>query len=67
MSLAITMNLIAVAVVVGGWAVAVRAVYKRLSDPYARTGARPRPGAAPAPAPGASSRPEPVLTGRHAA
>lgn len=64
MSFAVTMNLIAIAVVVGGWTAAVWAVYSRLSDPYARAAAR-RPDVARAP--GARSQPEPVLTGRRAA
>ncbi len=65
MSLAITMNLIVIAVVVGGWTAAVWATYRRLSDPYARPGTRRQPGAAQALH--ASSRPEPVLTGSRAA
>ncbi len=65
MSLAITMNLIAIVVVVGGWAAAVWAFYKRLGDPYARPETGSRPGVVQDPA--ASSRPEPVLTGRRAA
>lgn len=58
------MNLIAIVVVGGGWAAAVWAFYKRLGDPYTRpeTG---RPGVVQDPA--ASSRPEPVLTGRRTA
>jgi hypothetical protein len=64
MSSAITMNLIAIAVVVGGWTAAVRAVYSKLGDPYARAAAR-RPDMVQEP--GARSRPEPVLTGRRAA
>ncbi len=64
MTTAITMNLIAIAVLVGGWAAAVWAVYSKLSDPYARTAAR-RP--AMVADPGAPARPEPVLTGRRAA
>lgn len=64
MSLAITMNLIAMAVVVGGWAVAVWAVYRRLSDPYARAGNR-RPDVIHDL--GASSQPKLVLARRHAA
>lgn len=63
MSVAIVMNLITLAVVVGGWTAAVRAIGKGLGDPYARTAASRRPGQAPA----ASSRPEPVLAGRRAA
>ena len=65
MSSAITMNLIAIAVVVGGWTAAVRAVYEQLGDPYARAGAVRGP--ALVQEPGARSRPEPVLTGRRAA
>jgi hypothetical protein len=64
MSSAITMNLIAIVVVVGGWTAAVWAVYSKLSDPYARAAAR-RPDVAQDP--GARSQPEPVLTGRGAA
>jgi hypothetical protein len=64
MSSAIAMNLIAIAVVVGGWTAAVWAFYKHLSDPYARPRAR-RPNVVQAP--DASSQPEPVLTGRRAA
>jgi hypothetical protein len=64
-SLAITMNLVTLAVVVGGWAVAVRAVCKRLGDPYARDGACRRPDEAPAPV--TRSRPQPLPAGRHAA
>jgi hypothetical protein len=64
MSSAITMNLIAIAVVVGGWTAAVWALYSKLSDPYARAAAR-RPDVAQDP--GARSQPEPVLTGRRAA
>ncbi len=65
MSLAITMNLIAIAVVVGGWTAAVWAFYKKLSDPYARPETRRRSGVVQAPE--ASGQPEPVLTGRRAA
>jgi len=43
-SLAIAMNLIAMAVLVGGWSVAVWAVYKKLGDPYKRP-EMPRPAA----------------------
>jgi len=64
MSSAITMNLIAIAVIVGGWTAAVWAVYRKLSDPYARSVTR-RPDVVQAP--DASSQPEPVLTGRRAA
>jgi hypothetical protein len=64
MSSAITMNLIVIVVVVGGWAAAVRAVYSKLGDPYPRAEAR-RPDVVQDP--GARSRPEPVLTGRRAA
>ena len=65
MSLAITMNLIAIAVVVGGWTAAVSAFYKKLSDPYARPGTRRQPDVVQDP--DASSQPEPVLTGSRAA
>jgi hypothetical protein len=61
----ITMNLIAIAVVVGGWTAAVWGFCKKLSDPYARPGTRRRPGVVQGK--DASSRPEPVLTGRRAA
>lgn len=64
MSSAITMNLTAIAVVVGGWTAAVWAVYSKLSDPYARAGNR-RPDVVHDL--GASSQREPVLTGRSAA
>ncbi|HET9082713.1 MAG TPA: hypothetical protein VFO01_19635 [Trebonia sp.] len=64
MSLAITMNLIAAIVVVGGWTAAVWFFYKHLSDPYARPATR-RPDAVQAA--DAGSRPEPVLTGSRAA
>ena len=65
MSLAITMNLIAIAVIAGGWTAAVWVFHKHLSDPCARPGTRRRLGVAQVP--GTSSRPEPVLTGRRAA
>lgn len=64
MSSAVTMNLIAIAVVVGGWTAAVWAVYSKLGDPYARPAAR-RPDVVRDP--GARSRTEPVLTGPRAA
>lgn len=55
MSLAITMNLIAAIVVVGGWSAAVWFFYRHLSDPHARPGTR-RPDVV-----------EPVLAGSRAA
>ena len=64
MSSAVIMNLIAIAVVVGGWAAAVWAVFSKLGDPYAQAGTR-LPDVVREP--GARSRPEPVLTGRRAA
>ena len=64
MSLAITMNLIAIAVVVGGWTAAVWTFYKHLSDDHARPATR-RPDVVQDP--DANSQPEPVLTGSRAA
>lgn len=63
--LAIAMNLIAMAVLVGGWSAAVWALYKKLGDPGQRP-QTPRPGAA-ACAEDARSRREPALTGSHSA
>lgn len=79
MNLALTMNLIAIVVVPGGWAFAVWALYRHLGDPYQRPAARRQPGAAPvaaqvpaqAPAPAPEqdgrSRPGLVLTDHRAA
>jgi hypothetical protein len=73
MILAIAMNLIAMAVLVGGWSAAVRALYKKLGDPYKRPAA-PAPSAPGAPgAPGAAHardtgpRREPAMTGSRTA
>ena len=65
MIVAIAMNLIAMAVLVGGWSVAVWALYKKLGDPGSRP-QTPRPGAA-VRARDAGSRREPALTGSHSA
>ena len=65
MNSAITMNLIAIVVLVGGWTAAVWTFYKRLSDPYARSGAR-RPDAVQAPGRRLPARAR-VLTGSGAA
>jgi hypothetical protein len=64
MSLVITMNLIAIAVVAGGWTAAVWFFYRHLSDPHARPETR-RPDVVQSP--DAGSLPEPVLTGSRAA
>ncbi len=64
MILAITMNLIAMAVLVGGWSAAVWALYKKLGGPRKRPQA-PRPGAAPAR--DAGPRREPALAGSRTA
>ena len=64
MVLAIAMNLIAMAILVGGWSAAVWAVYKKLGDPYQRP-QKPRPGAVHAW--DAGPRREPALTGRRSA
>lgn len=40
MSLAITLNLIAIVIVVGGWTAAVWAFYKKLGDPHAEAEGR---------------------------
>ena len=61
---AIAMNLIAMAVLVGGWSAAVWAVYKKLGDPYRRPPA-PRPEAVRAR--DAGLRREPALTGSRTA
>jgi hypothetical protein len=61
---AITMNLIAMAVLVGGWSAAVWALYKKLGDPYRRP-QTPRPWVPRAR--DAGSRREPALTGSRAA
>lgn len=60
MVLAIVMNLIATAILVGGWSAAVWAVYKKLGDPYKRPQTR-QPRAVRAR--DAGSRREPALTG----
>lgn len=64
MILAIAMNLITMAVLVGGWSAAVWALYKKLGGPRKRPQA-PRPVAA-ARAEDAGSRREPALTGSRA-
>ena len=65
MSLVIAMNLIAAAVIVGGWTAAVWAIWSRLDDPCARHATRRARVALP---PAASSpQSEPVQVGRTAA
>ena len=66
MGLAIAMNLIAMAVLVGGWSAAVWALYKKLGDPGSAAADASSAGAA-AWARTPRSRREPVLTGSHSA
>lgn len=64
MIVVIAMNLIVMAIFVGGWSAAVWAVYTKLGDPYKRPQA-PRPGLVRTW--DADSRREPALTGSRAA